>query len=56
MIIGQGKDQLMLNDRRRGTLPSVLYISGSARNLISISIMEDIGVRTVFDKDTCKME
>ena len=33
----------------------MLHILGLARNLISISKMGDAGVRTVFEKDTCKM-
>jgi hypothetical protein len=54
-IIGQGKVQLMLNDEIRGILPSVLHILGLARNIIYVSTMEDVGARTVFEKDTCKM-
>ena len=54
-IIGQGKFQLMLNNGRRGTLPSVLHIPGLARNLIYVSTMIDASVRTMFEKDTCKM-
>ena len=38
----------MLNDGRRGTLPSVLHIPGLARNLIFVTTMEDAGVRTMF--------
>jgi hypothetical protein len=37
------------------TLPSVLHIPGLARNLISVSKMDDVGVKTVFEKETCSM-
>ena len=46
---------MMLNDGRRGTLLDVLHILGLARNIISISTMEDVHVRTMFEKDICKM-
>ena len=55
MIIGRGKVRLMLNDGRRGTLPGVLHIPGLVRNLISTSAIANVGVRTMFEKDTCKM-
>ena len=55
MIIGRGKVRLMLNNGRRGTLPGVLHILGLARNLIFVSTMVGAGVRTMFEKDTCKM-
>ena len=45
----------MLNDGRRGTLQGVLHILGLARNFISISTREDVGVWTMFEKHTCKM-
>ena len=54
-IVRQGKVWLMLNDGRRGTLLGVLHIIGLDRNLIYVSTMEDVGVRTMFEKDTCKM-
>ena len=54
-IIGRGKARLMLNDGRRGTLLGVFHILTLARNLIYVSTMVDVGVRTVFEKDTCKM-
>jgi hypothetical protein len=37
------------------TLPGVLHIPGMARNLISVSKMEDAGVKTIFEKGTCRM-
>ena len=54
-IIEQGKVCLMLKDGRRGTLLGVLHIIGLARNHIYVSKMSDEGVRTVFEKDTCKI-
>ena len=38
-----------------GTLSGVLHIPNLARNLISVSRMDDAGVKTVFEKNTCKM-
>ena len=46
---------MLLNDRRRGTLPSVLHIPGLDRNLIYVSTMVDTSVHTMFEKDTSKM-
>ena len=37
------------------TLPGVLYIPALARNPISVSKMDDAGVKKVFEKDTCNM-
>ena len=37
------------------TLPSVLHIPALAKNLISVSNLDDAGVKTVFEKDTCKI-
>jgi hypothetical protein len=54
-IIGRGKVKLRLIYGRIRTLPSVLHIPGLARNLISISKMEDVGVKTIFEKGTCRM-
>ena len=45
----------MLNDGRRGSLLGVVHILDLERNPISVSTMEDTGVRSVFEKDTCKM-
>lgn len=33
----------------------MLHIPSLARNLIYVSKMSDVGVKTVFEKDTCKM-
>ena len=47
-IIGQGKVKLRLIDGRIRTLPSVLHMLGLDINLISISKMDDVGVRKIF--------
>eukprot|EP00253_Pinus_taeda_P012798 PITA_12798 len=54
-IIGRGKVKLKLQGGRVRTLPSVLHNPALARNLISVSKLDDAGVKTVFEKDTCKM-
>ena len=54
-IIGKGRVKLRLIDGRIRTLPGVLHIPGMARNLISVSKMEDAGVKTVFEQGTCRM-
>ena len=54
-IFGRGKFKLKLQGGRIRTLPGVLHIPALARNLISVSKMDDAGVKTVFEKDACKM-
>ena len=54
-IMGRGRVKLLLNDGRIRTLPGVLHIPGLARNLISVSKLVDAIVKTVFEKDGCKM-
>ena len=54
-IIGRGKVKLKLQDGRVRTLLSVLHIPALARNLISISKMDDAGVKVVFEKHTFEM-
>ena len=54
-IIGHEKVKLKLQGGRVRTLSGVLHIPALARNLISISKLDDAGVKTVFEKDTCKM-
>jgi hypothetical protein len=49
-IIGQGKFKLRLIDGRIRTMSSVLHILGLARNLIFVSKMDDVGVKTIFEK------
>jgi hypothetical protein len=46
---------LRLIDGRIITLLSVLHIPGLAINLISVRKMNDVGVKTIFEKETCKM-
>jgi hypothetical protein len=36
-------------------LIGVLHIPGLARNLISVIKMDDVGVKTIFKKETCRM-
>eukprot|EP00253_Pinus_taeda_P031417 PITA_31417 len=54
-IIGRGKVKLKLQGGRVRTLPGVLHIPALPRNLISVRKLDDAGVKTVFEKDTCKM-
>jgi hypothetical protein len=54
-IIGQGKVKFRLIYGRIRTLPSVLHIPGFARNLIFVSKMDDVGVKKIFEKETCRM-
>ena len=53
--VGHGKVKLKLQVGRIRTHPSVLHIPALARNLISVSKMNDAGVKIVFEKDACKM-
>ena len=54
-IVRRGKFKLKLQGGRIRTLPGVLHILALAWNPISISKMDDVGVKTVFKKDTCNM-
>eukprot|EP00253_Pinus_taeda_P008563 PITA_08563 len=54
-IIGHGKVKLKLQGGRVRTLPGVLHILALAKNLISVSKLDDVGVKTVLEKDTCNM-
>jgi hypothetical protein len=54
-ILGRGKVKFRLIDGRIRTLPGVLHIPGLARNLIYVSKMDDAGVKTIFEKETCRM-
>ena len=54
-IVGCRKVNLKLQAGRVRTLLGVLYIPALARNLISISKLDDAGAKTLFMKDTCKM-
>jgi hypothetical protein len=42
-------------DGRIMTLPIVMHIPGLARKLIFVSKMDDVGVKIVFEKETCRM-
>ena len=46
---------MKLQGGRVKTLLGVLHILALARNLISVSKLEDVGVKTMFKKDTYKM-
>jgi hypothetical protein len=54
-IIGQGKFKLRLVDGRIRTLTDVLHIPGLARNLIYARKMDDAVIKTIFEKETCRM-
>ena len=54
-IFGHGKAKLKLQGGRVRTLLGVLHIPTLARNMIFVRNMGDAGVKTVFEKDTCKM-
>jgi hypothetical protein len=54
-IVRRGKVKLKLMDGRIRILPSVLHISGLARNLFYVGKMDDAGVKTVFEKGTYRM-
>jgi len=54
-IVGCGKLKLKLQGGRVRTLLGVLHIPALARNLISVSKLDDAGVKIVFEKDTYKM-
>eukprot|EP00253_Pinus_taeda_P016278 PITA_16278 len=54
-IIGRRKVKLKLQGGRVRTLLGVLHIPTLAKNLISVSKLYDAGVKTLFEKDTCKM-
>eukprot|EP00253_Pinus_taeda_P034022 PITA_34022 len=54
-IVGRGKVKLKLQGGRVRTLSGVLHTLALARNLIYVSKLDDAVVKTVFEKDTCKM-
>eukprot|EP00253_Pinus_taeda_P025890 PITA_25890 len=54
-IIDRGKVMLKLQGGRVRTISGVLHILALARNLISISKLDDVVVKIVFKKDTYKM-
>eukprot|EP00253_Pinus_taeda_P034797 PITA_34797 len=54
-IDGCEKFKLKLQGGRTRTLSGVLHIPELAKNLISVSNLDDARVKIVFEKDTCKM-
>jgi hypothetical protein len=54
-ILGCGRVKFLLKYGRIRTLLGVLHIPKLARSLISISKLDDVGVDTIFGKNTCKM-
>jgi hypothetical protein len=54
-IIYRGKFKLRLINGRIRTLPGVLHIPGLAKNLIFVIKMDDAGVKTIVEKETCRM-
>eukprot|EP00253_Pinus_taeda_P025644 PITA_25644 len=54
-VVGHGKVKLKFQGGRVRTIPGTLHIPALARNLISVSKLDEIGVKIVFEKDTCKM-
>jgi hypothetical protein len=54
-ILGHGRVKLLLKYGRIRTLPGVLHIPKLARSLIFVSKLDDAGVKTIFEKNTCKM-
>jgi hypothetical protein len=54
-IIGRGRVKLRLIYGRIRTLLGVLHIPSLARSLIFVRKMDDAGVKSIFEKETCKM-
>jgi hypothetical protein len=54
-IIGRGKFKLRLIYGMIRTLPGVIPIPSLARNLIYVRKMDDVGVKTIFEKENCRM-
>jgi len=54
-IVGRRKVKLNLQGGRIKTLLGVLHILALARNLISASKLDDVDVKTMLEKDICKM-
>jgi hypothetical protein len=51
-IIGHGRVKLLFKYGRIKTLPKVLHIPNTSRNLISMSKMSDATMHTVFERET----
>jgi hypothetical protein len=54
-IIARGKVKLRLIDGRIRTLHGVMHIPGLAINLIFVRKMDNVEVKTIFEKETCRM-
>jgi hypothetical protein len=54
-IMGCGRVKLLLKYERLRTLPGVLHIPKLAGSLIYVRKLDDVGVDTIFGKNTCKM-
>eukprot|EP00253_Pinus_taeda_P031414 PITA_31414 len=54
-IVGHRKVKLKLQGGRVRTLPGVLHIAALAKNLIFVRMLDDVGVKIVFENDACKM-
>jgi hypothetical protein len=54
-IIGQRKFKLRLIYGRIRILLGVLHIPGLAINFISVRKIDDVWVKTIFEKETCRM-
>jgi hypothetical protein len=54
-ILGHGRVKLLLKYGRIRTLPGVLHIPKLVKSLISVSKLDDVGVDTIFEKNTCNM-
>ena len=54
-IVGQGRVTIRFPDGRVMGINGVMHIPGLARNLLSVSMLNDVGVQVVFSKDGCKM-
>jgi hypothetical protein len=54
-IMGGGKFKLRLAYGRIRKLSGVFHIPGLAMNLISIRKMDDGGLQTIFENETCRM-
>jgi hypothetical protein len=54
-IIVLGKVKLRFIYGRIITLPGILHIPGLARNFIYVRKIDDAGVKTILEKETCKM-
>ena len=54
-IVGRGRVIIKFLDGQVKGINGVMHILGLARNLLSISMLNDVGVQVIFSKDGCKM-